>query len=271
MLDARRRPDGRFFYWLISVLLAWSITNAPRAQAGGSPATTRVSDVVYRADSTPAAGVLLISWPAFTTASGTPVTAGTKNVSLGSDGSFSVDLVSNVAANPPGAYYTVVYQLEDVVKTEYWLVGTSSPTTLSAVRATPGSGTATPPVSRQYVDIAVAAKATDNSVVHLGGAETIAGTKAFTVSPSVPAPVANTDAVNKAYVDSAVASVGAGSFVAKAGDAMSGPLTLSGDVASSNGINVALDAQLVADIKALIQAIEKYAQTTGIPKPAPTK
>ena len=41
-----------------------------------------------------------------------------------------------------------------------------------------------------------------------------------------------------------------------------------GDVASANGINLALDAQLVADIKALIQAIEQYAKTAGIPKPA---
>jgi hypothetical protein len=46
------------------------------------------------------------------------------------------------------------------------------------------------------------------------------------------------------------------------------PLTLSGDVASANGINVVLDAQFVADLKALIQAIEQYAKSTGIPKPA---
>jgi hypothetical protein len=44
-----------------------------------------------------------------------------------------------------------------------------------------------------------------------------------------------------------------------------------GDAAASNGINIALDAQLVSDIKALIQAIEKYAQTSGIAKPVPTK
>jgi hypothetical protein len=122
-----------------------------------------------------------------------------------------------------------VFQLEDVVKTEYWLVGATSPTTIAAVRATPGSGTASQMVSRQYVDTAIAGKATDSSVVHLGGAETIAGTKLFSVPPTVPAPVGSTDAVNKAYVDSAVASVGAGSFVAKNGDAMSGPLILPGE------------------------------------------
>ncbi len=40
-----------------------------------------------------------------------------------------------------------------------------------------------------------------------------------------------------------------------------------GDAASANGINIALDAQLVADIKALIQAIEQYAKSSGVNKP----
>ena len=44
-----------------------------------------------------------------------------------------------------------------------------------------------------------------------------------------------------------------------------------GNAAAANGVNIVLDAQLVADIKGLIQAIETYAQTSGIPKPAATK
>jgi hypothetical protein len=40
-----------------------------------------------------------------------------------------------------------------------------------------------------------------------------------------------------------------------------------GDAAAANGINLALDAQLVADIKALIQAIEQYAKSEGVNKP----
>jgi trimeric autotransporter adhesin len=229
MLDARRRPRGRFFYWLLSVLWVWGIAHAPLATAGTAPATTRVSDVVYRADSTPASGVVLISWPAFTTTDGKPVAAGNTSVTLGTGGSFSTDLVPNSGASPAGAYYTVVFQLDDVVRTEYWLVGTTSPTTIEAVRATPGSGTASAMVSRQYVDNGLAGKASEASVVHVSGAETIAGTKLFSVPPTVPAPVATTDAVNKAYVDTAVASVGAGSFVAKNGDAMTGPLNLPGE------------------------------------------
>lgn len=139
MLEARRRPRGRFFYWLLSLLWVWGIAHGPPATAGTGPATTRVSDVVYRADSTPASGVVLIPWPAFTTVDGKPVAAGSTSVMLGTGGSFSADLVPNAGASPAGTYHTVVFQLDDVVRTEYWLVGTTSPTTIGVVRATPGS------------------------------------------------------------------------------------------------------------------------------------
>jgi hypothetical protein len=45
-------------------------------------------------------------------------------------------------------------------------------------------------------------------------------------------------------------------------------VTEAGDAAAQNGVNVVLDAQFVADLKALILAIEQYAKTAGIPKPA---
>jgi hypothetical protein len=77
--------------------------------------------------------------------------------------------------------------------------------------------------------------------------------------------------VNKAYVDQAVASVGAGSYVAKAGDTMSGPLSLPSDAAAVNGLNITLGQQLINDIKALVQAIEQYAKTAGLSKPAASK
>ena len=183
---------------------------------------------------------------------GKPVAAGSKSVTLSAGGSFSADLVPNAGANPAGTYYTVVFQLDDVVRTEYWLVGATSPTTIGAVRATPGTGTASQMVSRQYVDTAMAGKATDTSVVHLSGAETIAGTKLFSAPPTVPAPVANSDAVNKAYVDSAVASVGAGSFVSKNGDAMTGPLNLPGE---KNDIRRSVYDRLVKAAMAISAAI----------------
>ena len=143
MLDVRRRPAGRLFYWLLATLfffLVWSGVMVPGALA--EPATTHVSDIVYRADGSVASGVVLISWPGFTAADGTPVAGGTKSVGLGNDGSLNVDLIPNVGAS---AYYTAVFQLDDVVRTEYWVVGTTSPTTLAAVRATPGTGVAAPP------------------------------------------------------------------------------------------------------------------------------
>lgn len=231
MLDGRRRPEGRFFIGMLSVLLVWWGALAGTANAAnGAPVTTRISDIVYQGDGSPASGVLLISWPAFTTSDSKPVAAGTKSVALGSGGSLAVDLVPNTGATPGGTYYQVVFQLDSVVRTEYWLVGTSSPTTIGAVRATPGSGTAAPLASRQYVDAAIA--------------------------------------VNKAYDDTAVANVGSGSYVSKNGDAMSGPLSLPSDAAAANGINIALDQQLIADIKELIVAIEAYAKSAGLTKPA---
>jgi hypothetical protein len=220
MFEVYRRPSGRLFFLLLAV------SGLLHAQA---PPTTTVSDVVYRADGTPARGTLLISWPAFIAAGGQTVAAGTKSVTLGLQGALSVALVPNTGATPATTIYTVVYQLDDgAVKTEYWLVGTSSPTTIAAVRTVLGSGSVTQMASRQYVDTAVA------GTVHKAGDETIAGAKQFSLSPSVPAPQLGTDAVNKAYVDAVVVNSGNGSYVSKSGDTMTGPLTLPGDPTASN-------------------------------------
>jgi len=198
----------------------------PSPQSG--PTLTDVVDTVYTADGTPAQGVLVITWPAFVTASGTAVAAGVLNVTLGTNGALNVELAANAGANPPGVYYTVVYQLgPGEVRTEYWLVPTSSPATLAQVRTTPGSGTAPPAASVQYVNSALAGKANDNAVVHLAGTETVTGTKIFSVPPNVPTPVGTGDVTNKAYVDASIATVGAGNFLPTAGGAMTGPLTLS--------------------------------------------
>jgi hypothetical protein len=45
-------------------------------------------------------------------------------------------------------------------------------------------------------------------------------------------------------------------------------VTEAGDAAAANGINIVLDQQLIADIKALVQAIEQYAKSAGLAKPA---
>ena len=69
MLEAHR-PDGRFFYWLgLILVVGWSLIHtSPAVAADDAPATTHLSDTVYRADGNPASGTVLISWPAFTTA-----------------------------------------------------------------------------------------------------------------------------------------------------------------------------------------------------------
>ena len=135
------------------------------------------------------------------------------NVTLGANGALNVELAPNEGATPAGVYYTVVYQLQpEEVRTEYWVVPTSSPATLAQVRTTPGSGTAAQPVSMQYVNSQLALKANDDAVVHLANAETITGTKSFTAPPNVPTPVGTNDVANKSYVDSSVANVGAGNY-----------------------------------------------------------
>src|SRR5881394_631004 len=141
------RLQGRLFCLLLCVL-------AGLVSQAQSPATTTISDTVYRADGTPAAGTLLISWPTFSTASGQAIAGGTKSVTLGTGGALSVALVPNAGATPATTVYTVVYQLSDgTVKTEFWVVPTSSPATVAAIRTTLGSrGVATSLASKQYVD-----------------------------------------------------------------------------------------------------------------------
>ena len=78
------------------------------------------------------------------------------------------------------------------------MVPTTSPANLAAVRTTPGSGLAAQPVSMQFVNSALAAKADDGSVVHLNGSETISGAKTFASAPNVPAPASTGQVANKA-------------------------------------------------------------------------
>lgn len=232
MREASRRPKGRLYCW---ALVMWTVCTAyvgARAQSG--LATTTVSDTVFMADGTPAAGALIITWPAFVSASRAQVAEGSTNAPLGAKGSLSVALVANAGATPPGVYYSVVYQLgPGQVRTEDWVVPASaSPLNLAAVRVTPGSGVAGQRVSMQYVNSAMAAKANDNAVVHLSGNETISGTKTFASVPSVPAPVNPEDVASKGYVDEAVSNVGAGNYLPTAGGTMTGPITLPGTPAA---------------------------------------
>jgi hypothetical protein len=82
--------------------------------------TTTVQGTVYLANGAPGAGTVLVSWPAFTTASSQQVAAGKISVIVGSDGFLSVNLAPNAGANPAGLYYTAVFHLSDgTVNTQY--------------------------------------------------------------------------------------------------------------------------------------------------------
>jgi hypothetical protein len=279
------RPTGRLFYWALAVMVmaasvrvwageeasagkpATSPTAKPGAEKSSAraaspapqsgPVLTSVIDTVYMASGSPAQGVLIITWPAFVAADGTAVAPGSLDVTLGTNGALNVALTPNSNATPANTYYTVVYQLQpSEVRTEYWVVPTSSPATLAEVRTTPGSGTAAQPVSMQYVNTALAAKANDNAVVHLADAETVTGTKSFTVPPNVPTPVNTGDVANKSYVDTSIANVGAGNYLPTAGGAMTGTLTLSGtptaplQAADKQYVdsNIALKADLISGL-----------------------
>ena len=213
------------------MVMGWMVLPLPLKAQG--PALTTISDTVYRADGSPAGGTVVISWPSFQTAEGDAVAAGNLSVAIGAAGALTVQLVPNVGASPAGTYYVAVFQLDDgTVRTEYWSVPATSPTTVGALLTTPGSGLANLAATQQYVNSAVANRALDSSVVHLAGTETIVGTKQFAASPSLPAPAGASDAATKGYVDAAVGSVGAGAYVPVAGGTMTGPLTLPADPSS---------------------------------------
>lgn len=111
------RPMGRFFCLLVTTVI---LSLAVRMHASG-PAMTQVVDTVYRADGTLAMGTVLISWPAFTTADGAAVAAGSLSVHLGSGGAFAASLAPNTGAQPAGVYYRVVYQLTDDTVQPAWM------------------------------------------------------------------------------------------------------------------------------------------------------
>ena len=88
--------DVRRGLTLLAVLLAmmagWA--GGATAQTGSIPTTT-VQDTVYSANGTPASGTVLVSWNAFTTASGASVPAGSTSVTIGAGGVLTIALAPN--------------------------------------------------------------------------------------------------------------------------------------------------------------------------------
>ncbi len=176
-------------------------------------ATSAISDTVYAADGTAAAGSVLVSWPAFTTAAGQSVPKGNLAVALGAGGAFNVSLAPNAGATPAGTYYTVVYHLSDgSTSREYWTIPVSAgPLTLSAVRTSVlPSSIALQTVSKQYVDQAIA-RATLGATPQDASAYVLKSGDTMTGPLTLPGdPASGLQAATKNYVDAASSALQAG-------------------------------------------------------------
>lgn len=173
--------------------------------------TTQLTDTIYRADGTPATGTVLVSWPAFTTATGLSVPAGNTSATIAAGGLLSLALAPNAGSNPMGSYYTAIYHLDDgTVSREYWVVPASaSAVTISSIKSTvlPVS-VAVQTVTKSYVDTAIA-----NAVGSPQGTSAYVQKTGDTMTGPLilPAdPVSSNQAADKHYVDINIASVGGG-------------------------------------------------------------
>ena len=161
--------------------------------------TTTVQDTVYHADGTTATGTILVTWPAFVTASGKTVAAGNISANIGPGGQVSLNLAANVGATPAGCYYTAVYHLDDgTVSKEYWSVPNVPSTTVSAIR------TLVMPAS-----VAVQTVSTSQINTLLGSYLPLSGGTLEGALQLQADPTSAKEAATKNYVDSAVAPVAA--------------------------------------------------------------
>jgi hypothetical protein len=119
-MPTNSRLTGRFFSVLIALILATVLPPAaaigevgPKNQSSPGPTLCQITDIVYRADGTPAQGTALISWPAFTTAAGQAVAPGSFTVTLDSSGGFNASLAPNTGASPAGTYYRAIFKLDE--------------------------------------------------------------------------------------------------------------------------------------------------------------
>src|SRR3954470_15494620 len=166
-------PPSHPTRWLFLCLISLLVCVNARATPSMTPALTTITDVVYRADGSPAGGTIVITWPNFSTADNYAVAAGELHLTIGTGGAMTAALASNAGSTPAGTYYKVVYKLDDgTTSTEYWVVPATGPTTIAAIRATVvPTQVAAQLVSKQYVDTAV------STAVHIAGTESITGAK----------------------------------------------------------------------------------------------
>ncbi len=176
--------------------------------------TTTVQGTVYLANGQAGSGTLVVSWPAFTTASGQAVAADSTTVTIAPDGFVSVNLAPNLGATPAGLFYTAVYYMSDgSTSTEYWVVPAAAQAALAQVQAqVMPAAQAVQAVSKAYVDQSIAAL-TESRLTASGG--TMTGPLYLSGDPTQPL-----QAADKHYVDESFALA-----VPLAGGNMTGPLT----------------------------------------------
>ncbi len=197
--------------WMLVGMLLAVVTVSAVGQS--SIATTTVTDTIYRADGTAATGTVLISWPAFSSATGQTIPSGSTSVTIATGGLLSVQLAPNAGATPIGSYYTVVYHLDDgTVSREFWVVPSSStPVHLSAVKSTVlPTSVAMQTVSKSYVDTAIATAISghplDSSTPYvLKSGDTMTGALVLPGDPTSPL-----QAADKQYVDTNVTALASG-------------------------------------------------------------
>ncbi len=203
-----------FLAWML-LLGAWVVLEDRLLPAQTVPAvaTTLVQDTVYRGDGTAAGGTVLVSWPAFSTATGANVPAGSTSVTIGAGGALSVNLVPNAGSNPMGSYYTAVYHLNDgTVTREYWVVPVNAAAVqVGAIRSTVlPTSVAMQTVSKAYVDQAIA-QATGGSPLAAGSPYVMVTGDTMTGPLVLPGdPTAPLQASDKQYVDEQIAGVSGG-------------------------------------------------------------
>jgi hypothetical protein len=206
----RQLRTNRRVSWVVSLLV---LLAAWMPGAVGQVPLTQLSDTIYGANGTPATGSVVVSWPAFTTASGSAVAAGTTAVTL-SAGKLTLSLAPNAGAIPVGTYYTAVYHLVgSPVSRETWVIPVSAtPVALSVVNSSVlPSSVAMQTVTKSYVDAAIAAAVTGQPLADSGGTYVERAGDTMTGPLILPGdPTSGLQASDKQYVDENVAGIQAG-------------------------------------------------------------
>jgi hypothetical protein len=255
MFDAGRRMGLNL---IVMSLMGMVLAGLAGAQ---SVSTTTVQGTVYLANGQAGAGILVVSWPAFTTANGQLVAADSTTATIASDGFVSVNLAPNLGATPAGLYYTAVYYMIDgSTNTEYWVVPAAAQASLGAVQAqVMPAAQAVQAVSKAYVDQSIT-ELTESLLTASGG--TLSGPLYLSGDPTQPL-----QAADKHYVDETFALA-----VPLAGGNMTGPLT----TPSVNGVQLPQpgssqttlqEAMTAAGTSGAMEVPPTYAGTDGFTNP----